>query len=142
MSRPTNDKKETTIILRVNEETKGRLEQEAFGNGISLSEYVRKILAGGSVIQNSEKPTGYVIPNEISAEIKGMSAFIGGSMDEVMRLFLEALTDGTITYDGEKYVGTDHSLSTDEFKEVCHDMGLDCQKVLDDATKKLRKGLL
>lgn len=42
--RPTDDKKEYRLILRINEETKRKIEENADRNGLSVSEMVRRIL--------------------------------------------------------------------------------------------------
>lgn len=44
MPRYSDDKKEYTIKLRINEETRMALERKANSHGISMSEYVRKAI--------------------------------------------------------------------------------------------------
>ena len=94
-----------------------------------------KILKDGSV------HTQFDISDEDCNELKSMMNFMGGE-----RAFFHGLvgllSEGAIMNDRGVYTVNDVTLYVGDFKEVCHDMGLDCQKVLDDATKKLRKGLL
>jgi predicted DNA binding CopG/RHH family protein len=44
MPRYSNDPKETTIKLRLNEKMREHIEKYAKRNGISMSEYLRKII--------------------------------------------------------------------------------------------------
>ena len=52
MGRPTDDKKPSNLIVRVNDETKDRLRKEAESKGITVSEYIRDIIAlhNGSIV--------------------------------------------------------------------------------------------
>lgn len=56
MGRPTDDKKPSNLIVRVNDETKDRLRKEAKSKGITVSEYIRDIIAlqNGSIVMQNE----------------------------------------------------------------------------------------
>lgn len=55
--RTTNDKKDSTIILRINEDTRSYLESESSKGGVSMSQYIREVIekskTRGNVIQNN-----------------------------------------------------------------------------------------
>lgn len=63
MGRPTDDKKPSNLIVRVNDETKDRLRKEAESKGITVSEYIRDIIAlqNGSIVMQKDNN---VIHNE------------------------------------------------------------------------------
>lgn len=63
MGRPTDDKKPSNLIVRVNDETKDRLRKEAKSKGITVSEYIRDIIAlhNGSIVMQKDNN---VIHNE------------------------------------------------------------------------------
>lgn len=44
MARPTIDKKDSTIRLRINDQLREKIEDEAKRSCVSMSEYIRKIL--------------------------------------------------------------------------------------------------
>lgn len=94
-----------------------------------------KIMKGSSV------HTDFDISEKDYQEMKSMMAFMGGER-EFLHALVGILSEGAITNDRGVYTIHDLTLQTEDFKGVCHDMGLDCQKVLDEATKKLRKGIL
>lgn len=138
----------TVKSVRVDNDKLEELEKRLDGRSINswLNEAIENFLNGGEVNPPKKEVNpskdGYLIRGDEYRELQSMCGFVGGSMDAVIRLTTEALTNGIIIFDGKRYVGVDPALSTDKFKEVCHDMGLDCQEVLDEATKKLRKGIL
>lgn len=44
MGRPTDEKKDLQITIRVSEKTREKLEEDAKKNGMNLSEYLRKLV--------------------------------------------------------------------------------------------------
>lgn len=44
MARPTDDKKESTIRLRINTTLRRHIENKARESGVTMSEYIRKVL--------------------------------------------------------------------------------------------------
>ena len=69
MARPTTDRKETSVHLRVNSEMWEKIHEESEREGISVSEYIRERIEG-FVAQNS-----FVAQNEFS---------LGGLYDETL----------------------------------------------------------
>lgn len=131
MARPTNDKKETTIILRVNVETKDRLTREADMEHISLSEYLRKKLGDNSVIQN-----------EISPEMRDtiqMLTLYGISFDKFLGMMHESLENGNITIEDDE-LKTKDSLDLERLYEVCHERGIDPQEAIDKTVEMIGGG--
>lgn len=131
MARPTNDKKETTIILRVNVETKDRLTREADMEHISLSEYLRKKLGDNSVIQNDISP-------EMRDTIQ-MLALYGISFDKFLGMMHESLENGDITIEGGG-LKTKDSLDLERLYEACHERGIDPQETIDKTVEMIRRG--
>jgi hypothetical protein len=70
-----------------------------------------------------------------------MANFFGFSLDEFLKMVCEALTEGVLTIEKGKIVGIP-DLDLENFKEACHEMGADPQKVLDKATQGVRRGTL
>lgn len=44
MGRPTNDKKETTLKLRLNDDMRNHVEKQSSRKEISMSEYLRELI--------------------------------------------------------------------------------------------------
>lgn len=131
MARPTNDKKETTIILRVNVETKDRLTREADMEHISLSEYLRKKLGDNSVIQNDISP-------EMRDTIQ-MLALYGISFDKFLGMMHESLENGDITIENGG-LKTKDSLDLERLYDACHERGIDPQETIDKTVEMIRRG--
>ena len=137
----------TVKAVRIDNEKLAELENRLGGQTINswLNEKITEYL-GGKPIKSDEK-TGaspkypYGIKGENIEELNSMAMFMGGTVGEMIRLFLEAVSDGTIAYQNGRYVGTP-DLELDNFKEACHEMGVDAQKVLDKATQGVRRGTL
>ena len=74
-------------------------------------------------------------------EIESMANFFGLTLNEMLKKIYEGLNDGILTIEKGKIVGTP-DLDLENFKEACHEMGADPQKVLDKATQGVRRGTL
>lgn len=72
-------------------------------------------------------------------DLNTMASFMGGSVSEMIRLFDEAVNEGALEYDGEKYVGVP-DIDLDRFKDACHDINTDPQEMLDKVTGMIEKG--
>ena len=146
MARPTDDLKESKIILRINAETREKLEKEAEKAKISLSQHIRNIISGekeeNSVLQNQNYEDGlskWGINEEYLADLSTMAGFMGGSVGEMIRLLDEAVNEGAITYEGGKYIGVpEYDLSN--LEEACHERGIGMQEAIDKTVKNLRSG--
>lgn len=133
MGRPTNEKKERVVKLRISEDMYEELARE----GSNLSETIRGIIRkqGKSFVpQNC-----YVLEGGVYTELKSMENFVGGSMDRMMELYLEALMDGTVTYEGGKLVGRPE-YDLDGLEEACHERGISVQEAVDKMVKQIRSG--
>lgn len=128
MARPTNDKKETTLILRVNTETKDRLTGEAERGHISLSEYLRKKLGDNSVIQNP-----------IMADLMKMLSLCGIGYEDFIKIVHKALENGDISIENGE-IRTRDSLDLERLYEVCHERGIDPQEAIDKTVKMIGRG--
>ena len=143
--------------IRISNETADYFEGKPLNRMVeSLSELLKseKISFDGENLKvlgvytekNSEKSGAspkypYGIKGEDIEELNSMAMFMGGTVGEMIRLFLEAVSDGTITYQDGRYVGTP-DLEIENFEEACHDMGVDAQKILDKAAQGVRRGTL
>ncbi len=129
MSRPTDDKKGSTIILRINEETRQYLEEKAQGR--TLSAYVRDMIqAERDGSQNN------VIQNPQMKEIEGMCTAFKIPTEEFLKKLSDAMIDGVIGYENGKfksYIEEEYDLS--RFKDACEYKGVSVQKMIDKATQ-------
>lgn len=138
MARPTNDKKENTIILRINAETKAYLEEKATEKEQNVSEYLREMI-------NREKSGGNnnVIQNKSHdlAELEGMTGFFDMSVEDFLHQVCERLNEGYVSIEGGKVVTYDSSgINLERFKEVCHEKNIDVQKGMEKCVQMLMRG--
>lgn len=146
MARPTDDLKESKIILRINAETREKLEKEAEKEKISLSQHIRNIISGkkeeNSVLQNQnfeDSLSKWGINEEYLADLSTMAGFMGGSVGEMIRLLDEAVNEGTITFENGRYIGVP-KCNLNELEEACHERGIGMQEAIDKTVKNLRSG--
>ena len=146
MARPTDDLKESKIILRINAETREKLEKEAEKAKISLSQHIRNIISGekeeNSVLQNQnyeDSLSKWGINEEYLADLSTMAGFMGGSVGEMIRLLDEAVNEGMITFENGRYIGVP-KCDLNELEEACHDRGIGMQEAIDKTVKSLRSG--
>jgi len=146
MARPTDDLKESKIILRINAETREKLEKEAEKAKISLSQHIRNIISGekeeNSVLQNQDYEDSlskWGINEEYLADLSTMAGFMGGSVGEMIRLLDEAVNEGAITFENGRYIGVP-KCDLNELEEACHERGIGMQEAIDKTVKKLRSG--
>lgn len=154
MGRPTEDKKESSIILRINSDLKRELEGKAQEDGVSLSGYLRNVIQNNFaihnensfVIHNSEvNVIQNVMQNEYEALLDGVSLDVlndlslmatlsGGSLAGLLKDLQEKLNKGLIVLDNGKIQECPFDYS--EFIKRCDDMDLDYQKAMDKLVKK------
>lgn len=147
MARPTDEKKDRTVKLRISED----LYEDLAMMGSNLSETIRNILKNGfvSVPQNTteEKTEDISVPqNDITPEMKAVMADIeemalcfGITLEDMAGQFCEMLNDGSLVVEG----GVLQSAGEDwvmRFKETCHDMCVPVDKAAESAIKALKKG--
>ena len=137
MARPTDEKKGKMIKIRISEELYEGLSQK----GANLSETIRKILKDSFVPQNSSEkiPKTGLTPNKDLEEIDSMAKFFGMEGGDLLKGVCAGLMDGNLTVENGKVVGVPE-LNLENFKEVCHDKGLDPQKALEKAIQSIRRG--
>ena len=98
-------------------------------------------LKAESVYTEKNEKKSEASPNNDLKEIESMANFFGISLDEFLKMVCEGLTEGVLTIEKGKIVGTP-DLDLENFKEACHETGADPQKVLDKATQGVRRGTL
>lgn len=139
MARPTDEKKEKTVKLRISEDLYNKL----VSKGANLSETIRKILFESFVPQNKAEISEKIeaSPNRDMEEIESMANFFGVSGESLLKMVCDGLMDGTLTVENGKILGTP-DLYLDNFKDACHEVGADPQKILDKATQGVKRGQL
>lgn len=137
MARPTEEKKEKTIKLRISEELYG----EIASKGRNLSETIREILRNSFVPQNSgeKNQKSGLTPSKEVKEIESMAVFFGFTLDEMLKMIYNGLNDGYLTVEDGKIVGLPE-VNLDNLKEACHERGIGMQEAIDKTVKNLRSG--
>ena len=137
MARPTEEKKERTIKLRISEELYG----EIASKGRNLSETIREILRNSFVPQNSgeKNQKSGLTPSKEVKEIESMAIFFGFTLDEMLKMIYEGLNDGYLTVEDGKIVGLPE-VDLNNLKEACHERGIGMQEAIDKTVKNLRSG--
>ena len=86
MGRPTDDKKPSNLIVRVNDETKERLQREAKSRGITVSEYTRGIICRNIMQNNNVLQNDNVMQNELQERISELEADIKTKQERIAEL--------------------------------------------------------
>ena len=140
MARPTSDKKDFKIILRVNGETRSKIENLAKNMGCSISDCVRNIISEqkNSVLQND-----YPINTESDAfvDLKSMTDYFGITMDSLLEMFDVALNEGSVVLNDGKLESAMPTWA-EKLSDACHELGYDVEKIAESAVKSLGKGML
>ena len=105
-------------------------------DGTSWSGAIHK-LCEGVPTKISEKSG--LTPNKDLEEIDSMAKFFGMDGGELLKGVCDGLMDGNLTVENGKVVGVPEA-NLDNFKEACHEKGIDLQKALDKATQSIRRG--
>ena len=129
MARPTSDPKSSKIIIRINNETRERLEKGAKRCGISLSQHIRGILSGNNTPKDSDD----------LKDIRQMARCFGVETGDLLHQVCEGLNDGSLTSENGKVRGVPDIDLTD-FYEVCHERGVRPQEALDKLVQNMRRG--
>ena len=163
MSRPTEERKDRVVKIRISEE----MYEDLVMMGSNLSETIRNILKNvsetgfvpqkesNSVPQNTLKEKtgdnfvpqnsdieGDIVPQNLKAvmmDIEEMALCFGITLEEMAGQFCEMLNDGSLVVEG----GVLQSAGEEwvmRFKETCHDMCVPVDKAAESAIKALRKG--
>lgn len=86
MGRPTDDKKPSNLIVRVNDETKERLQREAKSRAITVSEYTRGIICRNIMQDNNVLQNDNVMQNELQKRISELEADVKKKQERIAEL--------------------------------------------------------
>lgn len=134
MAMTSNDPKYYRVNLRINEETNSKLKEISKQRNITIAEYVR-------VLINGDKPKSY--SNEIMTLLKDiftMASLNGISNEDFLKILDKEMTDGTLIIENGRIKSVNTDLRLDEFYEVCHEVGADPQKMINETIKNMIKG--
>ena len=135
----------TVKSVRIDNDKLAELEGRLGGKTINawLNEQIECYLSGekggkGVNPQKNSEKTG-LTPNKDLEEIESMAKFFGMDGGELLKGVCAGLMDGNLTVENGKVVGVPE-VNLDNFKEACHEKGIDLQKALDKATQSIRRG--
>ena len=137
MARTTNDKKSSTIILRINDECRSYIEKESSKEGVSVSEYIRN--------QIQEKKDGLlrksqnVMDDSTADELKAMCYACHIEPASFFRQIAKLFDKGSITVE-RGIVVSNGKYNLTEFEIACERNNQDAQHIIDSITEKLLKG--
>ena len=135
----------TVKSVRIDNDKLADLEGRLGGKTINawLNEQIECYLSGekGDKGVNPQKNTekSGLTPNKDLEEIDSMAKFFGMDGGELLKGVCAGLMDGNLTVENGKVVGIPE-VNLDNFKEACHEKGIDLQKALDKATQSIRRG--
>ena len=167
MARPTSDKKDSKIILRINAETRDYIENEAKRMGCSLSDCVRRIISGQDsyVVQNNDEyktkfeelsvlydkikaeneslngnstDNGFDLPSEALKDIESMSTFCGMSLHDALVEFDRLLNEGALVIGDE--INVELPSWTKRITEVCHDRCISVESMGKKIVEMIERG--
>ena len=125
MARPTDDKKESKVILRINDETRKSIEKASQTAGLSMSEYIRDILTS----KHDNELSKYGITTDIIAELAQIVKLCGGDLKDVLNDMGERLNSGELTIDGGQLV-IDDEIDLTRLREIAERYHKEPQEVL------------
>lgn len=133
MPRPTDDKKGSTIILRINEETRKYLEKKAQGE--TLSSYVRRM-----IVKEKDGIQDNVIQNKTVSEadkkIEEDARAFGLEVEDFKKKLIEAVDNGRLMYENGEFSGVG-AVDTSRFMERCAELGMNPQDTINKITQRL-----
>lgn len=140
MGRPTTEKKDKTVKLRISEE----LYEEVVKKGDNVSETIRKMIKSGvdGVPQKKTDGRDNVPQNKeesslLLKEIESVMPLIGvKDLEEFFKKLIDAINEGTVLYEGGRfYSQSNEDVNLSRFKEACDAKGMDYQKTVDKMTQ-------
>ena len=138
MGRTTENKKDSTLIVRISPELKGNLEKQAARADKKLSDYVRECLE-----ENNESRNNVIQAKGINEstlrEIQDMCYASGIPTEKFFDRICELFKDGMICIEGVQ-IHTKGKYSTSMLEDVCHRANVDPQEMIDKLTKSLMRG--
>ena len=159
MARPTNDKKDTKIILRTNTETREYVEKKAAEMGCSISDCVRKLIMDSSnvvqntVVQNNSEEISVLqnkikelegqnegeidrltwdLPAEIMDDTEQMGGFYGMTLGEMMTEFNRMLNEGEIAGENGRL-----SMVLPDWADRIREISRDADYAVDEVSRKV-----
>ena len=162
MGRPTEEKKDKTIKLRLSEELYERLEKESEGN---MSGYVRRILSGDSKakveadkrlkeenealktqikelservvsVPQNDNATQTIMSEATYRDLSNMCQLSGLTFERFMDRVRELFNDGSIYVDGIT-IKTKGDYDLSYLVEMCHRVNVDPQEMIDKLANSL-----
>ena len=130
MGRPTDEKKDRTIKLRISEE----LYADLITRGPNMSETIRKILKG-----ENKTAVDSVPQNEITKIVEEMAVCCGVPLEDMVHQFFGMLEDGRLSFENG-VMRANCEPWVEEFKSVCHDLCIPVEKAAEGAIKVLKRG--
>lgn len=100
MGRPTDNKKDSSIILRIDTDTKAFLERLAEEDSLTVSECVRKIINREKEMANNTSKISSLKTLRLRNET--IEYFKGKPLNKVVDNLVELIKEGKIELDGEK----------------------------------------
>lgn len=133
MARPTDEKKDKTIKLRISEE----LYADLITRGPNMSETIRNIIKGGNKSSESFVPQNEI--EKVVDELGDMASCCGIPLDNMVHQVYGMLEDGRIEIVNGT-LGSKNEDWVDNFKEACRDRGVPVEKAAESAIKALKRG--
>jgi len=135
MARPTDEKKDKTIKLRISAD----LYDELVKKGSNLSETIRKILKNEKdfVPQNKNPQKSSATPE--LRDIEAMCEVSGIDMEDFYSQIDGLMNEGTLDVSGGRVTVVLPDWAA-EFAETCHDCSIPVEEAGKKAAKALRKG--
>lgn len=154
MARPTSDKKDSKVILRINGETRAFIEAKAKEMGCSISDCVRNLISvvqnssviqnmkNSSVIQNNtvvQNTLQWDLPEEVMNDTESMGEFFNMTLGELVTEFNRMLNEGEISSEDKKLYCVLPNWAQ-EMADACHDAGVSVESVGKKVTGMIQRG--
>lgn len=133
MARPTDEKKDKTIKLRISEE----LYESLAKDGPNMSETIRKILKGENKTAVDSVPQNEI--TKIVEDMDEMAVCCGVPLEDMVHQFFGMLEDGRLSFENG-VMRANCEPWVEEFKSVCHDLCIPVEKAAEGAIKALKRG--
>lgn len=133
MGRPTDEKKDRTIKLRISEE----LYADLITRGPNMSETIRKILKGENKTAVDSVPQNEI--TKIVEDMDEMAGCCGVPLEDMVHQFFGMLEDGRLSFENG-VMRANCEPWVEEFKSVCHDLCIPVEKAAEGAIKALKRG--
>lgn len=137
MARTTQDRKSSTIILRINDECRTYIEKKAAEQGISVSEFLRNEIQDekDGVLRRSNN----VMDDSVADEFKSMCFACHIDTNSFFRQISKLFDSGAITVERGTVI-SNGKYRLFELEEACERANQDAQFIIDKITEKIRAG--